>query len=91
MSEQHTLALEAAEAALACERVRDAAPDLLRACQTFAEWLRREEAGMPAQINRDTPAGEREWRTWYDGNLQLCREAQDCALAAIAKATGSAA
>ena len=69
-------------------RLFAASPDLLRACQTFETWLRREEAGLPGGVVRDTPEGEARWREWYDENLRLCAEAQTQARAAIAKATG---
>lgn len=70
-------------------RLIAAAPELLEACQTFAEWLRREEEGfVAAGRSRDTPEGEAEWREWYYGNLALCDLAQNQARAAIAKATG---
>ena len=68
-----------------------AAPELLEACQTFSEWLRREEAGFPAETRFDTPDGEAKWREWYFENLRICDLAQALALAAIAKATGGAA
>ena len=74
-------------------RLIAAAPDLLVACQTFAEWLRREEAGgtnEPWAGRRDTPEGEAAWREWYDENLRICDLAQEQARAAIAKATGEA-
>lgn len=63
-----------------------AAPDLFKACQTFCEWLRREEEGFKG--DRGTPEGEAAWREWYDGNLALCALAQELARAAVAKATG---
>lgn len=69
-------------------RLIAAAPELLRACQTFEAWLRREDAGLPVGVVRDTPEGEAQWREWYDENLRLCAEAQTQARAAIAKATG---
>lgn len=70
-------------------RLIAAAPDLLEACKTFAEWLRREEMGfVAAGRSRDTPEGEAEWREWFYENLSLCQLAQDQARAAIAKATG---
>lgn len=70
-------------------RLIAAAPELLEACQTFAEWLRREEDGfVAAGKSRDTPEGEAEWREWFYGNITLCGLAQDQARAAIAKATG---
>lgn len=79
-----------------CARVADAhliaaAPDLLQACQTFAEWLHREDVGFAVLgHDRSTPEGESAWREWYDGNLTLCALAQKQACAAIAKATGEA-
>lgn len=67
-------------------RLIAAAPDLLEACQTFAEWLGREDAGY--QGERDTPEGECQWREWYDENMRLCSLAQSQARAALARATG---
>lgn len=69
-------------------RLIAAAPELLEACQTFAEWLRREEEGLPGGIVRGTPEGERQWRIWWDENLRICNLAQQQVRAAIAKATG---
>ena len=70
-------------------RLIAAAPDLLEACETFAEWLGREESGFTRAGNkRDTPEGERAWRDWYNENLRLCALAQEQARAAIAKALG---
>lgn len=69
-------------------RLIAAAPELLEACQTFAEWLRREDAGFPAETRFNTPDGEAKWREWYAENLRVCALAQDQARAAIAKATG---
>lgn len=60
---------------------------LLEAVKTFAEWLRREETGFPG--SRGTSDEEAAWREWYDGNLALCRLAQDQASAVLAKATGA--
>lgn len=70
-------------------RLIAAAPDLLEACQTFAEWLRREEEGF-VKAGRDcsTPEGEAAWREWFYENLSICDLAQNQAHAAIAKATG---
>ena len=75
-------------AELANARLIAAAPELLEACQTFAEWLRREEAGFPAETRFNTPEGEAKWREWFDENLRVCALAQEQARAAIAKATG---
>ena len=68
-------------------RLIAAAPELLEACQTFAEWLRREDAGFPAETRFKTPEGEAKWREWFDENLRVCDLAQKQARAAIAKAT----
>ena len=74
---------------IANARLIAAAPDLLEACETFAEWLGREERGFVRAGNkRDTPEGERAWRDWYNENLRLCALAQEQARAAIARATG---
>lgn len=73
-----------------------AAPELLEACKTFAEWLRREEAGYPDVARRfdadgnATPEGEKAWREWFNENLRLCDLSQTLAHEAIAKATGGA-
>lgn len=79
------------DAVEAHERLRAAAPELLEACQTFAEWLRREsgvgDLEAPWRGKRDTPEGEAAWREWYYENLRLCDLAQEQARAAIAKAT----
>jgi hypothetical protein len=72
-------------------RLIAAAPDLLEACQTFSEWLRREDKGFAEEgRNRKTPEGEAAWREWYYENLRICRLAQDQVKAAISKATGQA-
>ena len=74
------------------DRLTAAAPDLLEACQTFAEWLRRESAdtsGEPWHTKRGTPEGEAAWREWYYENLRICDLAQEQVRAAIAKATGA--
>lgn len=67
---------------------REVNRDLLEACKTFAEWLRREEAGstdQPWHNKRDTPEGERLWREWYDENLRICALAQEQVHAALAQ------
>lgn len=69
-------------------RLITSAPDLLEACQTFAEWLRREDAGFPAETRFNTPDGEAKWREWFDENLRVCALAQEQARSAIAKSTG---
>lgn len=71
-------------------RLIAAAPELLEACRTFEEWLRREEAGLTEEQRkiRGTPEGEAEWRSWFYENMRLCDLAQKQARAAIAKATG---
>jgi hypothetical protein len=65
-----------------------AAPELLEACSTMAEWFKREHEGFPnaAQV-RTTPAGEAAWRKWWEENLRLCDLAKTQANAAISKAT----
>lgn len=66
-----------------------AAPELLEACRTFAEWLRREDEGFVKVGNeRNTPEGEAAWDEWWWENIRLCGLAQDQVRAAIAKATG---
>lgn len=70
-------------------RLIASAPDLLEACELFAEWLRREDEGFDHETHdRDTREGEAAWREWFYGNLELCGEAQDKARAAIQKAKG---
>ncbi len=64
---------------------------LLEACQTFAEWLRREDAGFDHKTHdRETPEGEAAWRVWFYENLRICDLAQEQARAAITKATEAA-
>lgn len=69
------------------ERERDAVraerDALLTACQTFSEWLRREDAGFG--VDRDSPGGEAAWREWYEENLRLCGLAQEQVRAALAR------
>lgn len=60
---------------------------LLEACQTFAEWLRREDSGFDHKTHdRKTPEGEAAWREWFYENLRICNLAQEQARAAIAAA-----
>lgn len=68
-------------------RLIGASPELLEACKTFAEWLRREQEGWAG--DRDTPEGEAAWRKWFYENLRICDLAQTQAIAAIAKAEGA--
>ena len=73
-------------------RLIAAAPELLEACQTFAEWLRRESADTsekPWRTKRGTPEGEAAWLEWFYENMRICDLAQEQARAAIAKATGA--
>jgi hypothetical protein len=77
------------EAAAELRRQHALNTDLLEACQTFAEWLRREDAGFDHKThNRETSEGEAAWREWFYGNIAICGLAQDQVRAAIAKATG---
>lgn len=70
-------------------RLIAAAPELLEACETFHEWMCREEAGfVKAGNSRETPEGEAAWRAWYEENLRLCSLSQEQSRAAIAKARG---
>lgn len=69
-------------------RLRAQRDELLAACQTFHEWLRREEEGfVKAGNSRDTPQGEAAWRAWYDENMRLCDLAQKQARDAIENTT----
>lgn len=66
-----------------------AAPMLLEAVQTFAEWLEREDAGPDYEgMTRDThPTGEAIWRKWFYDNIDICGKSQDQARQAILLAT----
>ena len=70
-----------------------AIPAMMEACETFAEWLRREEGSpeYPAGTNRDTPGNEAIWREWYDTNISICQLAQRQVKAALILAKGGAA
>ena len=75
------------KAAAELRRLHSVNAELLEACQTFAEWLRREDEGwVAAGNNRSTPEGEAAWREWFYENLRICRLAQDQVKSAIAKA-----
>jgi len=79
---------EATEQQEANAQLIAAAPELLEACKTMAEWFKREHEGFPnAGQVRTTPAGEAAWRKWWEENLRLCGLAKTQANAAIAKAT----
>lgn len=67
-------------------RLIAAAPELLEACTTMAEWFRKEKAGFGK--DRSTPEGESEWREWWEEQLRLCDQSEIQANAAIAKAIG---
>lgn len=70
-------------------RLKQQRDELLAACNTFHEWLTREEAGFcKAGRDRSTPEGEAAWREWYDENLRLCSLAHEQVRAAIARAEG---
>jgi hypothetical protein len=78
---------EQKETAAELRRLHAVNQELLQACQTFAEWLRREEEGFDLEThNRQTPEGEAAWRKWFYENLDICDLAQKQAKAAIAKA-----
>ena len=66
---------------------------MTEACETFAEWLRREDGSpvYPAGTNRDTPGNEAIWREWYDTNIAICQLAQQQVKAALILAKGGAA
>ncbi len=79
------------QAAAELRRLHGINQDLLEACQTFAEWLHREEEGfVAAGRDRSTPEGEAAWREWFYENLRICDLAQEQARSAIAKARGEA-
>jgi len=66
---------------------------MTEACETFSEWLRREDGSpeYPAGTNRDTPGNEVIWREWYDTNIAICGLAQRQVKAALILAKGGAA
>ena len=68
------------------DRLRAENAELREACETFVAWLDREDVGFDHRTHdRTMPAGEAAWRAWYDGNMNLCRLAQDRARAVLAK------
>jgi hypothetical protein len=64
---------------------------LLDAAHTFKAWLDHEDRSPDyGEFTREThPEGERIWREWWQLGLDLCRQAQDKARAALAAATES--
>lgn len=78
---------ECVEAAAELRRLEAVNAQLLEACQTFAEWLRREEDGFDHKTHdRETPEGESAWRDWFYENLRICDLAQKQARTAIEQA-----
>jgi hypothetical protein len=76
------------ETASTLDGVSATVAELIKACQTFSEWLDREERGGKEQPwfgKRDTPEGETLWREWYDENLRLCGLSQERARAALVR------
>ena len=73
-------------------RLIAAAPDLLAACRAMIAWDDAEKAGPDygSQTRETHPSGEAIWRTWWDSQHELCRQAFDGARAAITRATGGA-
>lgn len=71
-------------------RLIAAAPDMLEALRLHQAWTDSEAAGPDyGGQSRDThPDGEKIWRAWFDGNLDLCDRATSATRAAIAKAEG---
>ena len=78
----------------------DAAHELLKACETFVEWMDRKEEGFHDSEHARDPktgircyvAGSKEesdafWK-WYSDNVDLCDRAKRQALSAIYKAKG---
>jgi len=79
------------QAAAELRRLEAVNAQLLKACETFSEWLRREEDGFDHKTHdRETPEGEAAWREWFYGNLDICNLAQKQARAAIKAAKGEA-
>ena len=68
----------------------EAVPELVEACKTFAEWLRREDSkpDYPPGVDRDSLQGQSIWRDWFDTNVAVCRLAQEQVTAALAKLGG---
>ena len=69
-----------------------AMPAMMEACETFAEWLRREK-GSPEYlpgVDRDAIANQSIWREWFDANAAMRQLARDQVEAALIMAKGGA-
>jgi hypothetical protein len=64
--------------------------DMLEALRLHQAWSDSENAGPNyGDKSRDThPDGEKIWRAWFDGNIDLCARATEATRAAIAKVEG---
>ena len=71
------------DAALAAKDARIAR--LTEALRLHQAWSDSEDAGPDygAQTRDTHPDGERIWRQWWDGNLDLCARAQEATRAAL--------
>ena len=80
--------LRAADAEIARLRAREAdAERMAEALRLHKAWSQSEDAGPSygKGFTRDThPNGERIWRCWWEGNLDLCDRAQKATDAALA-------